>query len=154
MFNTYYVNNQTPLAMFNGSSRIYGGSPTTYVEYDKEVSGILSKQVSQPSPASIKGSVINASGRIRANITLTNISGASLQNTTIYAVIYEKVVINGITHNIVRGVTPTTPISSISAGGSQSFQLQHNSLFYNDNYGVVVILKSGSGQIIQAYQAK
>ncbi len=156
MFNTYYVNNQTPLAIFNGSIRVYGGGATTYAVYNDKVAGILSQQALQPSQASLsKGSVINSNGRVRANVTLTNTSNNPLQNVSLYAVIYESVVFaDGTRHNVVRGVTQTTSVVSISAGGSQSYQLQHNSLSYNDKYGVVVILKSGSGQIIQAIKAK
>lgn len=153
MFNTYSVpKDSTPTAVFNGDmfSKIEGGNESTYTKYSERVAAALYRA----SAALLRGNVVNRSGQIGVEVTLTNLSATTPLNASLYAVIYER--IGG--HNIVRGVTSITDVTNLGAGESKDYYIKHDDLTYNNNYGVVIMLKSTygseSGQIIQAYQAK
>ena len=153
VFGNYGLNG-TPWGVFNGSFKISGGSDSTYAQYKERIANLLAQQSSLPSLMSLRGSVANVKSEIAVDAVLTNLSAISLMNASLYAVAYESVVdADGIKHNMVRGITPTIPIASLGAGESVSIRLQ-SSLAYNNYYGVVVILKSNTGQIIQAYPAR
>lgn len=159
MFDKYFIST-TPIAVFNGLNRVEGGGDTTLEKYWGQVNTLLGQQSAQPSSVLLRSGVASSNNKIRANVTLQNLSAVPLSNVVLYAVIYEKVVFsdstvaNGTEHNVVRGVTPAITIDSLDAGAVERYQLQHDSLSYDINYGVMIILKSPSGQIIQAYQAR
>jgi hypothetical protein len=155
IFDKYYINySATPQAVFNGNagSKIIGGGPNSYTQYKEQITKLLEKPLS-PGPM-LRGKVVSEGNRIRANVTLENLAVDPLIKASLYAVIYESVAFSdGTWHNVVKGVTPAISVASLGIGESASYQLQ-SSLEYNNHYGVVIILTSDSGQIIQAYKAR
>jgi len=159
MFNRYFIS-YSPHAMFNGTSaQVMGADQFDYYDvidkYEKKISSLRDEQANQPSMIELTGTVRNIQQRVVVETTLENFSANPLVDASLYAVIYERVFFqDGTWHNVVKGVTDMTTIN-LGVGESKDITLEKSkdSLEYNSNYGVVVILQSNrSREIIQAVQ--
>jgi len=159
MFDRRFVGNTTPYAVFNGSfaDRISGADKlvpaNTYTRYEEMVSKLLVQQSTKPNSLLLGGKVTSNNGLIEADVVLTNISKDPIYDASLYAVIYERVLKDGTWRNVVKGITPVSEVK-LGMGESGEYKLQHPNLHYSDDYGVVIILESANGSIMQAYQAK
>ena len=154
MFDKYVIPRlSTPQTRFNGSSGTVV-STDRYIQYKEQIEREQQKQQNSKSRSMLlSGNLINASGKIRVNVDLTNLSDDILRNASLYAVLYESVTFDdGSRHNIVVGVTQAIAIDSLGVGNLAKYQLQHD-LAYSGSYGAVIMLTL-PGEIARAYQIK
>jgi len=153
MFDIYGIPpNMTPQAIFKGNTgtKVMGGGDVTYTQYRDRIISLLGQKSSVLIKADKPGSV---NGKVTVNVTLTNSGKDKILETSLYAVIYKRVSLNGY-NNVVLGITPAVAITSLAAGATVSYELQDDLLAYDNSYGVAVILKASSGLMIQALKAK
>lgn len=152
-FDAYNIpTNMTPQAIFKGnpSNRIMGGGDTTYTQYRERILSLLNQKSSillkSNNPTSL-------GGRIAVNVTVTNSGTDNVLGAALYAVFYKRLNVNGY-NNMVMGVTPVVTIPNLAAGSKLDYQLQDDTLAYDNSYGVMVIIKTSSGVTIQALKVK
>jgi hypothetical protein len=143
----------TPTVVFNGSFMPLGLGLKSYDEYKARFDDLKG----QKSSIFITTSVKTAGGKSAVTITLKNQTGQDIQGASLYGVVYEN---RGLAeyHYVVRDVMKNTSdewvMVDLAAGASATFQLQADKLYTASSYGMVVILKSSTGQILQVQKAK
>jgi hypothetical protein len=138
MFTTYGVTG-TPTIFFNGSNRIIGGGSDQYLynAYKTVVTRLIS-----PSLISLAATSSSNNGVLTVNVTLTNLSGQTLEGTKLVGVAYHDLGAKELRF-VVWDITSPVIVAALASGATFGFQLT------GVGSKMVVLLETTSGQIIQ-----
>jgi hypothetical protein len=138
----------TPTVVLNGAvgQNIIMG-PKDYQTYLDRVNSLKF----QKSTVLLSATVYDG-GYMTADVEVTNLSSAALDNAKIYAVVYKDVGKSEY-HYVVEDITPVFEISHLQKGQTESFTLK-SSIYNTSMRHMAVIIKSSSGTIIQSLFAK
>ena len=144
----------TPTVVFNGSYLPEPGvGLKTYEQYKARFDALKN----QKSSIFVNSSVKIASGKSVITVTIKNQTAQEIQGATLYGVVYENRGVDeyrAVVRDVMKDDAGNWVNVDLAAGATATFQLYADKLYSAANYGMVVVLKSSGGQILQVQKAK